>query len=86
MWWVTPPVVADMSQYISTDDRVPRLVVAVAAAVAAVYAPNVWLRGLLAAIAATMSATVVFGSAPTNGTESREAPHWRTLKTYRVEV
>lgn len=89
IWWVTPPVVANMAPHISNDDRVPKLVVAVAAAVAAVYAPSVWFRGLLAAVATTMAANVVFASTGmTDAGESQDSsePHWRTLKTYRVEV
>jgi hypothetical protein len=87
MWWVMPPVVADMERNTSTDDRLPKLVVAVAAAVGAVYAPNVWLRGVLAAVAAAVSANVVMASAGMKSAESGKAqPHWRTLKTYRVEA
>jgi hypothetical protein len=56
---------------------------------AAIYAPNVWLRGLLAAVAATVSANVVLGSLTmTSVAASPEDSHpqWRTLKTYRVET
>jgi hypothetical protein len=89
MWWVTPPVDVDMQENSSIDQRLPRVVVAVAAAMAAVYAPNIWLKGLLAGVAATVSATVVFGSTGLGrGAERPEdaLPHWRTLKTYRVEA
>jgi hypothetical protein len=89
MSWVTPPVDVDMKQNSSFDERLPKVVVAVAAAMAAIYAPNFWLRGLLAGVAATVSASVVFGSRElTSVAETTEdsQPHWRTLKTYRVEA
>jgi hypothetical protein len=89
MWWVTPPVDVDMDQNFSSDERLPRVVVAVAAATAAIYAPNIWLKSLLAAVAATVSATVLFGSTATSHATDRQddsQPHWRTLKTYRVEA
>jgi hypothetical protein len=89
MSWVTPPVDVDMEQNISFDERLPKVVVAVAAAMAAIYAPNIWLRGLLAGVAATVSANVVFGAGGmTSRAETPEdsPPHWRTLKTYRVEA
>ena len=78
-----------MQQNISLDQDLPKLVVAVAAAVGAIYAPNVWLRSALAAVAATVSASVVFGSNGMTDLErqdSSEEPHWRTLKTFRVEA
>jgi hypothetical protein len=85
---VTPRVEAEMDHYTSFNERLPRVVVAVAAAVAAVYAPNVWLKSLLAGVAATVSATVVFSAADAIGAAAanQEEPHWRTLKTYRVEA
>jgi hypothetical protein len=89
MWWVTPPVDVDMNQNISLDQRLPGVVVAVAAAMAAIYAPNLWLKGLLTGVAATASAAVVFGSTGESSATDRDRdaqPHWRTLKTYRVEV
>jgi len=82
----------NMDQNISFDERLPRVVVAVAAAMAAIYAPNIWLKGLLAGVAATVSATVVFGAsglldtAETAATREDAQPQWRTLKTYRVEA
>jgi hypothetical protein len=79
-----------MQQNISLDQDLPKLVVAVAAAVGAVYAPNVWLRSLLAGVAATVSASVVFGANGVGRSEENrdlaEQPHWRTIKTFRVEA
>jgi hypothetical protein len=87
MWSATSPVGVDMDQTFSVDDRLPKIVVAVAAGIGAVYAPNFWLRGLLAGVAATASAIVFLGSSEArNATDSQEEPHWRTLKTYRVEA
>jgi len=76
-----------MDHYTAFDERLPRVVIAVAAAVAAVYAPNVWFKSLLAGVAATVSATVVFGRTGMGAAAAnQEEPHWRTLKTYRVEA
>jgi hypothetical protein len=78
-----------MEQNISFDERLPKVVVAAAAAMAAIYAPNIWLRGLLAGVAATVSANVVFGAGGMTSrgeTPEDSPPHWRTLKTYRVEA
>jgi hypothetical protein len=79
-----------MQQNISLEQDLPKLVVAVAAAVGAIYAPNFWLRTVLAGVAATVSASVVFGTnGMSNAEENRdrsEEPHWRTIKTFRVEA
>jgi hypothetical protein len=76
-----------MDQTFSVDDRLPEIVVAVAAAIAAVYAPNLWLKGVLAGVAVTASAIVFLGDADArNANGSQEQPHWRTLKTFRVEA
>jgi hypothetical protein len=73
----------------SIDARLPKMVVAVAAAMAAIYTPNIWLKGLLAGVAATVSATVVMASYEGGSvvdSDDNAEPHWRTLKTYRVEA
>jgi hypothetical protein len=79
-----------MQQNLSLEQDLPKLVVAVAAAVGAIYAPNIWLRSLLAGVAATVSASVVLGSNGMSHVEesqdASEQPHWRTLKTFRVEA
>jgi hypothetical protein len=78
-----------MERNISFDERLPKVVVATAAAIAAIYAPNIWLKGLLAAVAAAASATVVLASPESPNASDRQRdshPHWRTLKTYRVEA
>jgi len=73
----------------SVRDRVPGGVVAAAAAVAAIYAPNRWLKGFLAGLAVTFGALAVSdrpNPGPRTGTGGAEEPHWRTLKTYRVQA
>ena len=79
-----------MKQNISTSERTPRLIVAVAAGVAAAYTRNVFLKRLFLGAAAAMLGTVASGYCPVNAVLDREeadtSPRWRTLKTFRVEA
>ncbi|MCU1382792.1 MAG: hypothetical protein JWL71_1489 [Acidobacteria bacterium] len=62
--------------------------VTAAAGVAAVLVPGFLLKGLCFAGATAMLATVATGYCPINAAVDQghgEAPHWRTLKTFRVE-
>jgi hypothetical protein len=73
---------------VSASERTPRLVIALAAGIAGVFAPGLLLKGLLTGAAAAMLATVATGYCPINAARDEsnaETPHWRTLKTYRVE-
>jgi hypothetical protein len=77
-----------MESNVSASEQTPRLVIALAAGVAAAVAPGVLLKSLLVAGATAMLATVATGYCPVNAVLDKgdaEAPHWRTLKTYRVE-
>jgi hypothetical protein len=88
MWSATPPVGAEMEPNIGASERLPRLMVAVAAGVAAVLAPGVFLKGVCVAGATALLATVATGYCPLNAAldERRgNAPHWRPLRTFRVE-
>jgi hypothetical protein len=88
MWWATPRVGADMQSNVTASERTPRLVAACAAGVAAALVPGVLLKSLFSLGAMAMLATVATGYCPINAALSDrdlEAPHWRTLKTYRVE-
>ena len=84
----TPRVGAEMERNVSASERTPRLVIALAAGVAAALAPSLLLKAVLIGSATAMLATVATGYCPINAAlDARdvEAPHWRTLKTYRVE-
>jgi hypothetical protein len=84
----TPRVDAKVETNISTRERTPRLVMVVAAGVAAAFAPSIALKGLLLGSAAAMLATVATGYCPINAALVRggaNAPGWRTLRTHRVE-
>ena len=63
--------------------------VAAACGVAAVLVPGFLLKGLCLAGATAMLATVATGYCPINAALDErhgEAPHWRTLKAFRVET
>ena len=78
-----------METNISATERTPRIVLALAAGVAAALASRVMLKGLLLGSAAAMLATVATGYCPFNAAlkdSDTEAAHWRTLKTHRVEA
>ena len=77
-----------MESNVSASERTPRLVIALAAGVAATLAPGRLLKSILLAGATAVMATVATGFCPITAAltrREREEPHWRTLKTYRVE-
>ena len=87
MWSATPPVGVEMESNISASERTPRLLIALVAGVGAALAPGVFTKSLLVAGATAMLATVATGYCPVNAAlDDRDPqPHWRTLKTHRVE-
>ena len=88
MSWATPRVDGEMESNVAASERTPRLVIALAAAVAATVAPGLVLKSLLVAGATAMVATVATGYCPINAAlhdRDAEGVQWRTLKTYRVE-
>ena len=76
-----------MKANVSASERTPRLVIAIAAGVAAALAPGSFIRSVLVGCAAAMLATVATGYCPINAAldGGDRQPQWRTLKTYRVE-
>ena len=77
-----------MAPNVAASERSPRLVVAAAAGVAAVLVPGFLWKGLCLAGATAMLATVATGYCPLNAALDErhgDAPHWRPLKTFRVE-
>lgn len=77
-----------MEPNVAASERTPRLVIAVAASVAAALAPGRLLKALFLASATAMVATVITGYCPINAALDEgdlDAAHWRTLKTFRVE-
>jgi hypothetical protein len=82
-----------MTQNVHSDERLPRIGLAAAAGVAAVFAPG-WLKTGLLGIAAGLLASVATGHCPLKAALSerralnrRDAEAaWRTLKTYRVQA
>ena len=78
-----------METNVSAQERTPRLVIALAAGVAAAVAPTALLKGLFLGSAAGILGTVITGYCPVNAAlEDREADaaHWRTLRVHRVET
>jgi len=74
---------------VSASERTPRIVIALAAGLAGAFAPSLLLRGLLTSAAVAMLTTVATGYCPINAAlegGTTETPHWRTLKTHRVEA
>ena len=77
-----------MEPNVVASERLPRVMVAAGAAVAAVLAPGVFLKSLCLAGAGALLMTVATGYCPINAAlndDAEETPHWRTLKTFRVE-
>jgi len=74
---------------VSAAERTPRIAIALTAGVAGALAPSLWLKGLLTGAAVAMLTTAATGYCPINAAldgENAETPHWRTLKTHRVEA
>ena len=85
----TRRVGAEMENNVSAAERTPRIVVALAAGVAAAFTSNLVLKGVMVGSAAAMLATVATGYCPINAVldgPDAGAPTWRTLKTHRVEA
>jgi 4-hydroxybenzoate polyprenyltransferase len=80
-----------MVHNVPDTQHVPRIAMAVAAAVGAVFVGTTWLKTGLFATAAGLLASVATGYCPLNAAidrreDAQTPPHWRTLKTYRVEA
>jgi hypothetical protein len=79
-----------MIQNVSSDQYVPRIVMAVAAGVGAAVVPAAWAKTGLFAAAAGLLASVATGYCPITAAVSRqepeEPPHWHTLKTFQVQA
>jgi hypothetical protein len=76
-----------MENNISQSERMPRIVMAIGMGAVAALASNRLFRTVFLGGATALLATVATGYCPLNAMrESDEAPHWRTLKTYRVQA
>ena len=78
-----------MEQNIGTKERIPRVAMAVAAAVGASAAGSNWTKGALMVLAGGLLSTVATGYCPISaalGRDTTEEPAWRTIKTWRVEA
>ena len=78
----------EMATNVSASERTPRVVIALAAGVAGAFAPSMLLKGILTGAALAMLTTVATGYCPIKAAlaeSNGEGPHWRTLKTHRVE-
>ena len=77
-----------MEQNIGTKERIPRVAMAIAAAVGASAAGSSWTKGALLVLAGGLLGTVATGYCPlsaTLGRDTTEEPAWRTIRTWRVE-
>ena len=78
-----------MIRNVTTDQRIPRIAMALAAGFGAAFGAPIWLKAGLLATAAGLLTTVATGYCPITAALDRGAepePRWRTLKTYRVEA
>lgn len=78
-----------MEQNIGSAERIPRIAMAVAAAVGASFTRSTLLKGGLLALAGGLLSTVATGYCPISAALERdtaEEPTWRTIKTWRVEA
>jgi hypothetical protein len=68
----------------------PRLGIALASAIASAFVPSAILKGLLLGAAGGMLITVATRYCPVNDLlgveEATDSPHWRTIRTHRVDV
>ena len=79
----------DLDANVPPSERTPRIAIALAAGVAAAFAPGLWLKSLLIGSSAAMLATVATGYCPVTAAVAdtgAEPPHWRTLRVHRVEA
>ena len=78
-----------MQKNVGQHERIPRIVMALAAGTAALWAPTATLKTILLAIAGGMLTTVATGYCPVNRLaegDRSEPSGWRTIKTWRVEA
>ena len=79
-----------MEQNIGSEERMPRIVMAVAAAIGASLTRSNLLKGAFLAVAGGLLSTVATGYCPISAVLGRrdtaEEPTWRTIRTWRVEA
>ena len=78
-----------MEQNIGSQERIPRIAMALAAAAGASATRSKMLKSALLTIAGGLLSTVATGYCPISaafGRDTAEKPGWRTLKTWRVEA
>ena len=78
-----------MEQNIGTKERIPRVSMAIAAAVGASAAGSNWTKAALMVLAGGLLSTVATGYCPLSaalGRDTTEEPTWRTIKTWLVEA
>jgi len=78
-----------MEQNIGSEERIPRIAMALAAAVGASRMRSNLSKGALLALAGGLLGTVATGYCPVSaavGRNTAEEPEWRTIKTWRVEA
>ena len=76
-----------MEQNIRSEERIPRIAMAVAAAIGASRTRSSLSKGALLALAGGLLGTVATGYCPISaavGRNTAEEPTWRTIKTWRV--
>jgi hypothetical protein len=78
-----------VEQNIGTKERIPRVAMAIAAAIGASATRSNWSKGALLVLAGGLLSTVATGYCPISavlGRDTTEEPVWRTIKTWRVEA
>jgi hypothetical protein len=78
-----------MEQNIGAKERIPRIAMAMAAAIGASRMRSNLSKGALLALAGVLLGTVASGYCPISeavGRNTAEEPTWRTIKTWRVET
>ena len=78
-----------MEQNIGSEGRIPRILMAMAAALGASRTRSNLSKGALLALAGGLLSTVSTGYCPISaavGRNTTEKPTWRTIKTWRVEA
>ena len=78
-----------MEHNIGSDERIPRILMAMAAALGASRTRSNLSKGALLALAGGSLSTVATGYCPISaavGRNTTEKPAWRTIKTWRVEA
>jgi hypothetical protein len=83
------PVEDLMEQNIGPQERIPRIAMAIAAAVGASSTRSNLLKSAFLALAGGLLSTVATGYCPVSaalGRDTAEKPEWRNLRTWRVET